>query len=55
MRHSYRGQGIFRLRTLLQQSKPLFSESEGALYSAANLSQSAITSLVYETGITRVS
>jgi hypothetical protein len=47
LRHCYRGRGRFRLRSLLQGSKPLYSDSNVEIYSASDVSDVRIEQLVY--------
>jgi hypothetical protein len=47
LKHCYRGRDVFRLRRLLEQSKPVHADSEALVYSAPSVSGLGVESLVY--------
>jgi hypothetical protein len=47
MRHCYRGRGVFRLRALVEQAQPSFSEREFSVYSTAALQDIKSEQLAY--------
>ncbi len=47
LKHCYRGRGVFRLRTMLEQSIPVGIDSDSRIYSAPSVSGVSVDSLVY--------
>jgi len=47
LRHCYRGRGRFRLRTMLEQSQPLYTSSDLAIYCGSHIPEVNVEQLVY--------
>ncbi len=47
LRHCYRGRGVFRLRTLLEESTPVHADADTRIYAATLVKSVSIESLVY--------